>query len=51
MKAIAAAENLAVAIALGTMALLPLAEIVLRATLHVGISGSASSTQHLAMPS
>lgn len=49
MKPLAAAENLAVALALGTMALLPLAEIVLRATLHVGISGSASFTQHLAL--
>jgi len=49
MKPLAAAENLAVAVALGMMALLPLAEIVLRATLHVGISGSASFTQHLAL--
>jgi len=49
MKPLAAAENVAVAVALGMMALLPLAEIMLRATLHVGISGSASFTQHLAL--
>ena len=32
-----------------SMALLPLVEIVLRATLHVGISGAASFTQHLTL--
>ena len=37
------------AAALAIMALLPLAEIVLRAMLHVGISGAASFTQHLAL--
>ena len=49
MRPITVAENLAVAAALAIMALLPLAEIVLRATLHVGISGAASFTQHLAL--
>jgi len=44
-----AAENLALAAALAAMALLPLAEIVLRATLQVGISGAASFTQHCAL--
>ena len=34
---IARIENLGLALALGLMALLPLAEIALRATLHVGI--------------
>jgi len=46
---IARIENLGLALALGLMALLPLAEIALRATLHVGISGAASLTQHLAL--
>jgi len=46
MKAL---ENLALAAALGTMALLPLAEIALRALFHTGISGAASLTQHLAL--
>ncbi|HET7365341.1 MAG TPA: TRAP transporter large permease subunit [Burkholderiales bacterium] len=42
-------ENLALSVALGAMALLPLGEIALRATLHTGISGAASLTQHLAL--
>jgi len=42
-------ENLALSAALGAMAILPLAEIALRATLHTGISGAASLTQHLAL--
>ena len=42
-------ENLALAAALGAMALLPLGEIALRATLHTGISGAASLTQHFAL--
>ena len=46
MKAL---ENLALAAALGAMALLPLAEIALRALFHTGISGAASLTQHLAL--
>ena len=44
-----AAENVALSTALGAMAVLPLAEIALRATLHTGISGAASLTQHLAL--
>ena len=43
------AENLALSAALGAMAILPLAEIALRATLRTGISGAASLTQHLAL--
>ena len=43
------AENLALSAALGAMAILPLAEIALRATLQTGISGAASLTQHLAL--
>jgi C4-dicarboxylate transporter DctM subunit len=46
MKAL---ENLALSAALGAMALLPLAEIALRAVLHTGISGAASLTQHLTL--
>ncbi len=44
-----AAENLALAAALAAMALLPLAEVALRATLQVGISGAASFTQHFVL--
>jgi len=44
-----AAENLALSTALGAMAVLPLAEIALRATFQTGISGAASLTQHLAL--
>ena len=44
-----ALENLALSAALAAMALLPLAEIALRATIHVGISGAASLTQHLTL--
>ena len=46
---LAAAENLILAALLAAMALLPLAEIVLRGTLGVGISGAASFTQHLTL--
>jgi len=46
MKAL---ENLALSAALGAMALLPLAEIALRALFHSGISGAASLTQHLTL--
>jgi C4-dicarboxylate transporter DctM subunit len=46
MKAI---ENVLLAAALGIMALLPIVEIALRATLQVGISGAASLTQHFAL--
>ena len=43
------AENLVLAAALASMALLPVAEILLRALLRVGISGAASFTQHFAL--
>jgi tripartite ATP-independent transporter DctM subunit len=43
------AENVLLAAALALMALLPLAETLLRASLRVGISGAASLTQHLAL--
>jgi len=43
------AENVVLASALTLMALLPLAEILLRATFQVGISGAASFTQHCAL--
>ncbi len=43
------AENVVLASALTLMALLPLAEILLRATFRVGISGAASFTQHCAL--
>jgi len=43
------AENVTMAIALAAMALLPLAEIMLRALLGVGISGAAAFTQHLTL--
>jgi tripartite ATP-independent transporter DctM subunit len=42
-------ENLLVCLALAAMALLPLAEIVLRAAFSVGISGSNSFVQHLTL--
>jgi C4-dicarboxylate transporter DctM subunit len=43
------AENVVLALALTLMALLPLAEVLLRATFRVGISGAASFTQHCAL--
>jgi tripartite ATP-independent transporter DctM subunit len=46
---ITAAENRLLAAALAAMALLPLAEIALRAIFQVGISGAASLTQHFAL--
>jgi tripartite ATP-independent transporter DctM subunit len=45
----ASIENWIVAIALLAMVIIPLAEIVLRATLQTGISGSASVVQHLTL--
>jgi C4-dicarboxylate transporter DctM subunit len=42
-------ENIVLGAALALMAVLPLAETLLRAIFHVGISGSASFTQHLAL--
>lgn len=43
------AENCVLAAVLAAMALLPLAEILLRALFHTGISGAAALTQHLAL--
>jgi C4-dicarboxylate transporter, DctM subunit len=42
-------ENWVVAIALLAMVLIPIAEIVLRGTLRVGISGAAAIVQHLTL--
>ena len=47
--ALVAAEDLLLVAVLAVMALLPLTEIVLRATVQVGVSGAASLTQHLAL--
>lgn len=44
-----AAENVLVSIALGAMAVLPLAEIVLRTTAGWGVPASASIVQHLVL--
>src|SRR5688572_15364925 len=49
MSALIAAENLALAAALAVMALLPLAEILLRSVFQVGISGAASLGQHFGL--
>ena len=46
---VAAAENAGLVAALAVMALLPLVEIALRATLKVGVSGAAAFTQNLAL--
>ena len=43
------AENVGVSLALGAMALLPLAESFLRATLGIGISGVNALVQHLTL--
>lgn len=45
----ARAENLLLALTLGAMALLPIAEVVLRATFAVGIAGTPVLTQHLGL--
>ena len=42
-------ENLLVGLALAAMVLIPLAEIVLRAVFHVGISASTALIQHLTL--
>ena len=42
-------ENFAVALALTAMVVLPLMEMFLRATLHIGIAGATSITQHLTL--
>ena len=44
-----AGENLVVALALAALALLPVAEILLRAIFRVGIPGAATLTQHLVL--
>ncbi len=44
-----AGENLLVALALAALALLPVAEILLRAVFHMGIPGAATLTQHLVL--
>jgi C4-dicarboxylate transporter, DctM subunit len=49
MRAVLAGENLVLAAALGIMALLPLAEILLRAVLQTGISGAAALGQHFGL--
>jgi tripartite ATP-independent transporter DctM subunit len=47
--ALVAGENLLVALALAALALLPVAEILLRAVFHFGIPGAATLTQHLVL--
>jgi tripartite ATP-independent transporter DctM subunit len=42
-------ENIAVTVALLAMAVIPLTEIILRATLGIGISGAAAIEQHLTL--
>src|SRR3954463_846624 len=42
-------ENIAVAVTLSAMVLLPLAEILLRRTLHTGVEGASLIVQHLAL--
>ena len=48
-RLLAAAENAGLVAALAMMALLPLAEIALRAAFQVGVSGAAAFTQNLAL--
>jgi tripartite ATP-independent transporter DctM subunit len=48
-RLLAAAENAGLVAALALMALLPLAEIALRAAFQVGVSGAAAFTQNLAL--
>jgi C4-dicarboxylate transporter, DctM subunit len=42
-------ENLLVSLALGAMVVIPLAEILLRSTFHMGIPASSSLVQHLTL--
>jgi C4-dicarboxylate transporter DctM subunit len=49
LGALVHSENAILAIALGLMALIPLAEVALRASLGRGIPGSASLVQHLTL--
>jgi len=48
-RIVARAENLGLVIALAIMALLPLAELALRAAFQVGVSGAAAFTQNFAL--
>ncbi|MCX6637404.1 MAG: TRAP transporter small permease subunit, partial [Acidobacteria bacterium] len=49
MSLLANLENVAIALALGVMMLVPLLEIALRGTLQVGISNSSAWVQHLTL--
>ncbi len=49
LRAFHGGEDVIVSAALGAMAILPLAEILLRATLKIGISGSTAVVQHLTL--
>ena len=49
LLALRSGENALLATALAAMALIPLAEMVLRSTLHSGLPGSAALTQHLTL--
>ena len=49
LSAVLAAENVVLAGALALMAVLPIAEILLRAAFQVGIPGVASLTQHVVL--
>jgi C4-dicarboxylate transporter, DctM subunit len=46
---LARGENIAVSLALGLMVILPLAEALLRRTLHVSIPGSVALVQHMVL--
>src|SRR5437762_3263830 len=46
---IPAVENLLVSLALGAMMVIPLAEIILRRTLHTGIQGATPIVEHLTL--
>ena len=48
-RALAHLENTVLALSLALLALVPLSESLLRATLHVGISGSSAILQHLVL--
>src|SRR3954469_6233401 len=48
-RALVPAENLALAVALGALALLPIVEMGLRAAFRVGVAGAQSFTQHFAL--
>ena len=49
MSLLANLENVAIALALGVMMLVPLLEIALRGTLQIGISNSSAWVQHLTL--